>query len=109
MGKYGRGLEDVLLILGRTFIIRFDYRIIAPCNQTGVFVSLENISLPFRLAPKQSDRSFSSQALLPGSSFTSIYLAVFFIQPYRVADKSLARPGRKQAALVKSVMGRGMD
>ena len=25
------------------------------------------------------------------------------------ADKSLARPGRKQAAPVKSVMGRGMD
>ena len=28
---------------------------------------------------------------------------------YRGADKSLARPGRKQAAPVKSVMGRGMD
>ena len=28
---------------------------------------------------------------------------------YRGADKSLARPGRKQAASVKSVMGRGMD
>jgi len=28
---------------------------------------------------------------------------------YRGAEKSLARPGRKQAALVKSVMGRGMD
>jgi len=28
---------------------------------------------------------------------------------YRRADKSLARPGRKQAAPVKSVMGRGMD
>ena len=27
----------------------------------------------------------------------------------RGADKSLARPGRKQAAPVKSVMGRGMD
>jgi len=27
----------------------------------------------------------------------------------RDADKSLARPGRKQAAPVKSVMGRGMD
>jgi len=29
--------------------------------------------------------------------------------PYRGADKSLARTGRKQAAPVKSVMGRGMD
>jgi hypothetical protein len=28
---------------------------------------------------------------------------------YRGADKSLARPGRNQAAPVKSVMGRGMD
>jgi len=28
---------------------------------------------------------------------------------YRGADKSLVRPGRKQAASVKSVMGRGMD
>jgi len=28
---------------------------------------------------------------------------------YRGADKSVALPGRKQAAPVKSVMGRGMD
>jgi len=28
---------------------------------------------------------------------------------YRSADKSLARPGRNQAAPVKSVMDRGMD
>jgi len=28
---------------------------------------------------------------------------------YRGADKSLVRPGRKQAAPVKTVMGRGMD
>ena len=28
---------------------------------------------------------------------------------YRVADKSLAQPGSKQAAPVNSVMGRGMD
>jgi len=28
---------------------------------------------------------------------------------YCGADKSLARPGRKQAVPVKSVMGRGMD
>jgi len=28
---------------------------------------------------------------------------------YRGADKSLARPGKKQAARVKSVMGEGMD
>jgi len=28
---------------------------------------------------------------------------------YRGADKSLARPGRKQAPPVKSEMGRGMD
>jgi len=28
---------------------------------------------------------------------------------YRGADKSLARPGRKQAAPVKSVMGKEMD
>jgi len=28
---------------------------------------------------------------------------------YRGADKSLARPGRKQAAPGKSVMDRGMD
>ena len=31
------------------------------------------------------------------------------VQSYRVADKSLARPGREQAAPVKSVMGRGMN
>jgi len=30
-------------------------------------------------------------------------------QQLRGADKFLARPGRKQAAAVKSVMGRGMD
>jgi len=30
-------------------------------------------------------------------------------QEYRGADKSLARPGRKQAGPVKSVMGRGVD
>ena len=29
--------------------------------------------------------------------------------PYRGADKSLARPGRKQAAPVRSVMDRGMN
>jgi len=28
---------------------------------------------------------------------------------YRVADKSSAIPGRKEAAPVKTVMGRGMD
>jgi len=28
---------------------------------------------------------------------------------YRGADKTLARPGRKQAAPVKTVMGRGMS
>jgi len=28
---------------------------------------------------------------------------------YWGADKSLSRPGRKQAAPIKSVMGRGMD
>ena len=28
---------------------------------------------------------------------------------YRGADKSLARPGRKQTAPVKSMMGRAMD
>jgi len=28
---------------------------------------------------------------------------------YRIADKSLARLGRKQAASVKSMMDRGMD
>jgi len=32
-----------------------------------------------------------------------------FTNKYRGADKSLARPGKKQAAPVKSVMGRGMD
>jgi len=31
------------------------------------------------------------------------------VNMYRGADKSLVRPGRKQAAPVKSVMGRGMD
>jgi len=31
------------------------------------------------------------------------------ITSYRGADKSLARPGRKQAAPVESVMDRGMD
>ena len=28
---------------------------------------------------------------------------------YRIADKSLARPGKKEAAPVKSVIGRGID
>jgi len=28
---------------------------------------------------------------------------------YRGADKSLAQPGKKQAAPVRSVMGRGID
>jgi len=32
-----------------------------------------------------------------------------YIYIYQCADKSLARPGRKQTAPVKSVMGRGMD
>ena len=36
--------------------------------------------------------------------FTSTYCVT-----YRDADKSLARPGRKLAAPVKSVIGRGMD
>jgi len=30
-------------------------------------------------------------------------------RPLPGADKSLARPGKKQAAPVKNVMGRGMD
>jgi len=33
----------------------------------------------------------------------------FLAAGYRSDDKSLARPGRKQTAPVKSVMGRGMD
>jgi len=36
-------------------------------------------------------------------------LYVVFSWMYRGADKSLARPGGKQAAPVKHVMGRGMD
>jgi len=42
---------------------------------------------------------------------SEIYKHDFFIyiDIYRGADKSLARPGRKQAAPVKSVIGRGMD
>ena len=40
----------------------------------------------------RSDRSWGTTSLL-----------------YRGADKSLARPGRKQAASVRSVMDRGMD
>jgi len=39
----------------------------------------------------------------------SVYSAVRTDSLYRGADKSLARSGRKQAAPVKSVMGRGMD
>jgi len=35
--------------------------------------------------------------------------SAILIRLYRGADKSLARPGRKQAAPVKSVMCRGMD
>jgi len=38
--------------------------------------------------------------------FTSTYIGV---ELYQGADKSLARPGTKQAAPVKSAMGRGMD
>jgi len=33
----------------------------------------------------------------------------YYQKQYRGADKSLARPGRKQAAPVKIVMARGMD
>jgi len=33
----------------------------------------------------------------------------WYVCMYQGADKSLARPGRKQAVSVKSVMGRGMD
>jgi len=41
-------------------------------------------------------------------SFKSRFLHIGF-DKYRAADKSLARSGRKQAAPVKSVMGRRMD
>ena len=34
-------------------------------------------------------------------------MLLLLLLAYRGADKSLARPGRKQAAHVKSVMGRG--
>jgi len=34
---------------------------------------------------------------------------ISWLPTYRGADKSLAQPGMKQAAPVKSVMGRGMD
>ena len=34
---------------------------------------------------------------------------LYIYSEYRGADKSLALPGRKQAAPVKSVMGRGVD
>jgi len=46
-----------------------------------------------------------------GQSYIScVYIeAEPVISSYRGADKSLARPGRKQAAPVKTVMGRGMD
>ena len=43
------------------------------------------------------DESFKSQFIHKGAD------------KYWAADKSLARPGRKQAAPVKSVIGRGMD
>jgi len=39
--------------------------------------------------------------------FTNVLLVISY--KYQGANKSLARPGRKQAAPVKSVMGRGMD
>jgi len=39
--------------------------------------------------------------LTPGGTST--------VHIYRGVDKSLARPGRKEATPVKSVMGRGMD
>ena len=42
-------------------------------------------------------------------SILSIEKTICIQIKYRGADKSLARPGRKQAAPVKSVMGRGMD
>jgi len=42
-----------------------------------------------------------------GSSHSA--LVTLQVGRYRRADKSLAQPGRKQAAPVKSVMGRGMD
>jgi len=41
--------------------------------------------------------------------FVNNNLAAAFSVTYRDANKSLARPGRKQAAPVKNVMGRGMD
>jgi len=41
--------------------------------------------------------------------FSSRNMRLFFKDKYPGADKSLARPGLKQAAPVKSVMGRGMN
>jgi len=40
---------------------------------------------------------------------TKIHHGAYLKLVYHVADKSLARTGRKQATPVKSVMGRGMD
>jgi hypothetical protein len=48
-------------------------------------------------------KEISAHSVYPRSVMNIIY------GKYRGADKSLARPGRKQAATVKIVMGRGMD
>ena len=42
-------------------------------------------------------------------SFCTTFFPPKHFSFYRSADKSLARPGTKQAASVKSVMGRGVD
>jgi len=45
----------------------------------------------------------------PRNKHTSLRVKKIFTSVHRGADKSLARPGRKQAASVQSVLGRGMD
>ena len=51
---------------------------------------------------------FGNQCLRDFSGLYSKRLEYEAFTNYRCADKSLARPGRKQAAPVKSVMGRGI-
>jgi len=62
--------------------------------------------------PQISMPAYYSIAILSltKSTFTSCtWDCLSYLQQYRDADKTLARPGKKKPASVKSVMGRGVD
>ena len=59
----------------------------------------------------EGSKLYSVRILHPKAALQrkTVCLLMACFKMYRGADKSLARPRRKQAAPVKSVMGRGMD